>query len=196
MQVNQKYQLLKDETIEVFGKKLFRIQALVNIGSSVEVGDKGGFIEKEENLSADGDAWVYGDARVYGDAQVYGNAQVCGDARVCGNAQVYGNARVYGDAQVYGDARVCGDAQVCGEYSMLIVSNIGSVQRTTTFFVCADLKIRVSCGCFFGDLAAFRAKVRETHKDTKHAQTYLAAADFAESVLVLPEKTTQEDSEK
>ena len=157
--MNKKYKLLEDETIEVFGKTLFRIQALVDIGDDVKPGDKGGYIEKEENLSHNGNAWVYD------------------------KACVYDKARIYGEARIY------------GAYSMFTVSNIGSVQRTTTFFVCADRLIRVSCGCFFGDLDAFRAKVRETHKDTKHAQAYLAAADFAESVLVIPDSKKEEASD-
>ena len=47
-------------------------------------GSLGGWIEKESNLSQDGDAQVYGDALVYGDARVYGDALVCGDALVYG----------------------------------------------------------------------------------------------------------------
>ena len=65
----------------------------------------------------------------------------------------------------------------------MTISNMGSVQHTTTFFVCEDGKIRVRCGCFYGDLEAFRNKVRETHTDTKHAKAYLAAADFVEATL-------------
>lgn len=88
------------------------------------------------------------------------------------------------NAEVYGNARVSGDARVYGAYKIMTISNMGSVQRTTTFFACKDGKIRVCCGCFFGDLDQFRTKVKETHKDTKHAQAYLAAADFVESVLI------------
>lgn len=80
----------------------------------VERGDLGGFIETEENLSQDYNAWVYGNACVYGDARVLGRAQVLGDARVYGNAQVYGSARVSGNALVSGNARVYEDAQVYG----------------------------------------------------------------------------------
>jgi carbonic anhydrase/acetyltransferase-like protein (isoleucine patch superfamily) len=121
----KKYKLT-NETIEHFGKTLYRIKALKSFGI-VKKGELGGFIEKESNLSQDGDAWVYekalvcGDAQVHGnalvcgDAQVYGNAQVCGDARVYGNAQVYENAQVYGDAQVWGDAQVHGNALVWGD---------------------------------------------------------------------------------
>lgn len=57
----------------VFGRKIFRIKALVSFGN-IEAGELGGYVEKEENLSQHGDAWVYGDARVCGDARVYGDA--------------------------------------------------------------------------------------------------------------------------
>ena len=116
----KKFELTAEFVTNVFGKKLFRIKALVAFGN-VEKGELGGFIEKEDNLSHDGDAWVYGNAQVSGDAQVYGNALVSGNARVYGNAwvfgnaQVFGNARVYGNAQVSGDARVYGNAQVSGD---------------------------------------------------------------------------------
>ena len=75
-----KYKLTK-ECKEEWGVKLFRIEALMDFGD-VEKGNKGGFVEKEENLSQENDAWVSGDAQVYGDAQVSGDAWVYGDARV------------------------------------------------------------------------------------------------------------------
>ena len=79
--MNTKFELLVDDTIQVFGRKLFRVKAKINSGT-VEAGELGGYIEKEENLSENGDAWVSGDAMVYGDAWVYGNARVYGDAEV------------------------------------------------------------------------------------------------------------------
>ena len=108
-----KYKLTKI-TKEWCGIRFYQIEALKDFNIVVK-GEKGGWVEKEDNLSQDGDAWVYGDARVYGDAQVYGYARVSDNAQVSGNAWVYGNARVYGDAWVYGDARVYGDAQVYGD---------------------------------------------------------------------------------
>lgn len=92
----KKYELTTNTKMR-FGRKLFQIKALVSFGDVV-AGDLGGYIEKEENLSHDGDAWVYGDAEVYGDARVSGDAWVFGDARVYGNAWVSGDARVSGDA--------------------------------------------------------------------------------------------------
>ena len=70
----KKFELTNDTKI-VFGKKLFRIKALVSFGN-VKAGELGGYVEKEENLSHDGNAWVYDDAWVYGDARVYDDAWV------------------------------------------------------------------------------------------------------------------------
>lgn len=75
----KKFELTAEFVTNVFGKKLFRIKALVAFGN-VEKGELGGFIEKEDNLSHDGDAWVFGNARVSGNARVYDDAQVSGDA--------------------------------------------------------------------------------------------------------------------
>ena len=63
----KKFELTAEFVTNVFGKKLFRIKALIAFGN-VEKGELGGFIEKEDNLSHSGDAWVYGDAQVYGNA--------------------------------------------------------------------------------------------------------------------------------
>ena len=65
----RKYRLT-EETITVFGRTLYRIQATENIPSRyVDKGDLGGFIEKEANLS--GNAWVFGNAEVSGNAWVF-----------------------------------------------------------------------------------------------------------------------------
>ena len=70
----KKYELTS-EYIEVFGRKLFRIKALIAFGS-IEVGELGGYVETENNLSQSGNAWVYGDARVSDNAWVYGDADI------------------------------------------------------------------------------------------------------------------------
>ena len=69
----KKYELT-NETIELLGRKLYRMRALKDF-FGVTAGDLGGYIEKEENLSQDGLCWVYGNAEVWGDACVYGNAK-------------------------------------------------------------------------------------------------------------------------
>ena len=132
------------------------------------------------NARVYGDAQVSGDALVYGNARVYGNAWVYGNALVCGNARVCSNARVYGNALVCGDALVCGNARVCSDEDYAYAHGFGSVNRTTTFFRLKDGGVGVRCGCFYGTLAQFRDKIRETHGETKKAQEYLMLADLME----------------
>ena len=110
----KKFELTTEFITNAFGKKLFRIKALVEFGD-VKAGELGGYVEKEENVSQDGNAWVSGDARVYGNAWVHGNAKVYDDAWVSDNAKVFDNAEVYGNARVSGDARVSGNARVSGD---------------------------------------------------------------------------------
>lgn len=57
----KKFELTAEFVTNVFGKKLFRIKALIAF-SNVKKGELGGFIEKEDNLSHSGDAWVYDNA--------------------------------------------------------------------------------------------------------------------------------------
>ena len=191
----KKFKLTSEFIVDISGVKLFRIKALIEFGN-VKAGDLGGYIEKEENLSHMGNAWVSGnaqvsgDAQVFGDARVSGNAQVSGDAQVFGDAQVSGDARVFGDAQVFGNARVSGnawvsgnaqvsgDARVFGDKDYAYAHGFGSCNRTTTFFRLKDGDVGVRCGCFYGTLAQFRDNVCETHGETKKAQEYLMLADL------------------
>lgn len=69
----KKFELTSETKINIFGKKLFRIKALISFGN-VEAGETGGWVEKEENVNQSGDAWVSGNAMVYGNAEVSGNA--------------------------------------------------------------------------------------------------------------------------
>ena len=173
----KKYEFTGEVKVK-FGVTLKRIKALIDFGI-VKKDDLGGFIEKEENLSHENNAWVSGNAEVSGNARVYG------DARVYGNARVYGDARVYGNARVYGDAWVSGNARVSGNADYVLIGRIGSRFGFTTFFRNKNNEIYVSCGCFLGTLAKFRKKVKETHgTDTKYAKVYQAAADLAEMQIL------------
>ena len=192
----KKFELTTEFITNALGKKLFRIKALVEFGS-VKAGELGGYAEKEENISQDGNAWVSDDACVYGDAKIFGNAWVSddacvyGDAKVFGNAWVYGDACVYGDAKVsdnaevsgdacvYGDAKVSDNAEVSGDADYALVKGFGTEFRCTTFYRDKNKKIMVNCGCFHGDLEAFRKQVKET-RSGKIAKEYLMIADLME----------------
>ena len=114
-QVNRKYEFVEGDTINIDGAALNRIRAVKDF-HGVNKGDLGGYIEKEENLSHEGDCWVGDRAKVYGDSRVYEDALVCGEAKVRGEAQVYGDAKVCCRAKVSQNAQLCGDIAVTDCY--------------------------------------------------------------------------------
>ena len=88
--MNNKYEFT-GVNIDFWGKKLFQIRAKRSFWS-VNKWDLGGYIEKEKNLSASDNSWVFGNARVYDNARAFGDAWVSGNAWVSDNAWVYSNA--------------------------------------------------------------------------------------------------------
>jgi len=121
MNKGKKYKILKKVTVlHIRGRKLYRIQALKDFGI-VKKGDIGGWIEKESNLSQEGDCWIYNNAIVCESAKVFDNAEVRDSAVVCEAAEVFdnsyviGNSFVSGGSKIYGNALVKGKAFVSGE---------------------------------------------------------------------------------
>lgn len=121
-EIEKKYEFT-GETMEVAdGVVLHRIRAIRNFGlvnfKLIRIGDIGGWIEKEENLSHSGLAWVddnscvFDNARVEDDALVKDIAWVRENARVFGNSWVGDNTWVGGDAWVSDNARVEGDTGI------------------------------------------------------------------------------------
>lgn len=191
----KKYKLLDSDTKVFFGRTLFRIQALNSFGD-VQEGDLGGYIEKEKNLSHDGNAWVYNNAQVFDEARVWGNAQVFDEAWVWGNAKIFGNVQIYGDARVYGDAHISEDARIYGsatisgnayvcdnayvggnswvfsDADILYIKGIGSAYPCITVCMTRDRKLFVMRQPFFGTLSEFETEVKKTYSDSKNAREY------------------------
>ena len=132
----KKYELT-NETIKVvglMGHTLYRIRALYDF-NDVKQGDLGGFVESEDNLSHEGNCWVYDDAKVYNIAKIFGNAvvfqnaEVFDNAQVFGSARVYGNARIFGDGWIYDDARIFGNALVYGNARIFENTEVAGISR-------------------------------------------------------------------
>lgn len=186
---------LTEETFQFGVHTLYRIEC-VTAFADVKVGDKGGWIESEANLSQYGGAWVYGDAlvcdnaEVYGDAEVYdnaevsGNAWVYGNAKVCGHAWVRDNAKVCGHAKVWDNAKVCGyaevygNAKVYGHADYIVFKNWWSSGRYFTW-TRSNNKWRV--GCFYGTGEELIAKA---YKDSEvSGREYKRVVDYVNSIL-------------
>ena len=180
LEIEMKYEVLKDEFIELNGRKLYRIKALKNF-CHIEKGEVGGYIESEQNLSQKGGAWVSGNAWVSGDAQVYGGARVYGDAQVYGDAWVSDNARVHGDARVYGNALVSDNAQVSNRHSVVWFSNVGTENGTLTVY-CGKNGLIATRGCFIGSVEEFLAKPAKVHGE-KTKREYELLIEVARSRL-------------
>jgi len=59
----------------------------------------------------------------------------------------------------------------------------GGVNRTTIVYLFDDKSDpEIRCGCFTGDLAQFRAKIKETHGGAFHEREYNAMADHIEAI--------------
>jgi len=92
--VSKKYELT-DTVLVVDGHTLHRIRALRPF-ACVSRENSGGFIESEDNLSHDGNCWIYGNTRVFGHARVSGDARIYHYVSICGNAHILGGVRLFG----------------------------------------------------------------------------------------------------
>lgn len=156
---------LTDETITTEGGVLLhRIECVCSFGN-VKSGDKGGWVQNENNLSQNGNAWVSGNARVYGNAEVYDNAWVSG------NAEVFGNALVHGDARVYGDAIISNS----NDY--MVFKNNWSSGRYFTWTSSNDMW---KVGCFYG---TGKELIEKAYKDSKlSGDCYKAYVELVEKL--------------
>lgn len=88
----------------------------------IKTGQLGGWIEKEKNLSQEGNAWVDQGAVVFGDAIIEGNAWVGGKkTAICGEVIVRDEAKVFSDdmdideshrTDVEGSITICGLSKI------------------------------------------------------------------------------------
>lgn len=184
----KKYKLTS-ETTGCDGFILYRIEALMDF-SDVKTGDKGGFVQSENNLSQLGNAWVYGNAKVCGKAEVCGNAKVFDYAEVYDNAEVYGDAGVYGnafvcdyvkvrgDADVYGKAEVRGDAKVYKNSDYIVFKNWWSSGR---FFTWTRSNKMWKVGCFYGNCEEL---IKKAYADSEESgREYERVVKYVESIL-------------
>ncbi len=145
-----KYKMIPEK---VEGVDLFRIVALKDFGD-VKSGDMGGLIENEENLSHDGNCWVYDNAvvldraRVEDNASVKENAVVMSDARITGSsdvcccAVVYDRAVIMDNAGVGGCSRVSGKAIISGNAQVFDTARIrGNALVSGAAVVCSNTTV-------------------------------------------------------
>ena len=139
---------------------------------TLKKGDKGGFIEKECNLSQSGDCWVYDNAKVYNNAKVFDYADIYG------NAKVYHYAMVYGNARVFGNAEICGKAEIANDLDYIVFKNWWSSGR---YFTWTRSNNMWKVGCFYG---TSNELIEKAYRDSNESgKEYEKIVKYIESIL-------------
>lgn len=146
--MGKKYRMLEEESIVIDGHKLYRIESLRNF-DDVKIGDKGGFIESEMNLSHSGFCWIYDETVAFERARVRGGAKLRRTAFVRGFAEISQKAVLTDSAVAFGHAKISGCAKLsenayAGQsaviYGQAAISGAAIISEAA--LVCGDAEVR------------------------------------------------------
>lgn len=158
----KKYELT-DETRVWEGRTLHRIRALIELeldtGETVKPGDLGGWVESEQNLAQQSNAWVSDEAIVCDAARCYESAWVGNHAIVSEYASVFGAAWVSQNAQCSGHASISDNAwlreNAKAHEFVVVAGNVwvrGDSEVLGHAKIVGDLKIRSAVVCGFTEI--------------------------------------------
>lgn len=120
--MNDKKYKLTDITTEFEGRTLYRIRALKSF-SDVKVGDLGGWVSSENNLSQYDNCWVYDNAmcmdnsRMFDNSKMYYNAIMYDDSRMYDYSEMHDNAKMFNNAKMFDRSKMFGHSEMhdCSE---------------------------------------------------------------------------------
>lgn len=124
------------------GRKLYRIKALKNF-YDVKKGDLGGWVSGENNLSQEGDCWIYNEAKcmdsskIYDDGRMYDNSKMYGNSTMYENTIIYGNSAMYDHSIMRGYSIMYGNSRMFGHSTMRDYSKMyeNSVMRGVSMMI-------------------------------------------------------------
>jgi len=148
----------------------------------------------EDDAEVYGKASIADNAKVFGHAEIWGTTKVHGYAKVRDYAKVRGASCIeesaiiddhayIEDANIGGDVKIGGDAQISNitisgvrakildnanishEYDYMCFTNVGSRKDTLTAYRTKHNGVRITVGCFFGDLDEFRKDLTKKNSD-------------------------------
>lgn len=119
---SKKYEFVEQALFQVGNEQvtLYRIQALRQLNpyrkkDYVQIGDLGGWVESEANLSHEGQCWIDDNSIVLKNGLVKDNAYICGTSIVNDHAVVCDNALIAEHSYVADDVIICDYASVAFE---------------------------------------------------------------------------------
>ena len=108
-----------------------RIRALRDIPAvGVKMGDLGGFVESEKNLSQCGNCWIFdsaiamdnawvtGNAQMHGHSQMFDNAKLWDYSQMWDNSQMFGSSLMWDNSQMFDDSQMWGSSRMSGNSKM------------------------------------------------------------------------------
>ena len=135
---DKKYKLLTDKPLEIHNgdnvEVYYQIQALRDFGD-VKAGDLGGFIEREECLSHDGDCWVADKSFVSYNARVSGDAYVGSHCTILDNSSITSKAYLDGMVTTKGNTIIGGKVKVI-DGKLIVDGNVDVFGDLTVIGVC------------------------------------------------------------
>ena len=140
------------EHAEIYGKAIIGGEAIVR-----------GTAEVLGKARVDGFAKIKGNARVKGKSTIGDYAYIDDDAEIC-DAEIKGYVRVESNAlikdiEITNNAKFKNDAYVKNAYDYICFDNVGSRKDTLTAYRTKHEGVRITIGCFFGDLDEFKKDV-------------------------------------
>ena len=125
---NKKYEIT-DITMEFGIKTLYRIRALKDF-SDVKKGDLGGWVSSEDNLSQEGNCWIYNEAKCMDNAKMYNNSTMHdysemydysimrGDSEMHSYTEMHDYAIMYSCSKMYGCSEMYDSSTMHGNSTM------------------------------------------------------------------------------
>ena len=117
---SRKYELT-NITMKFKERTLYRIRALKDF-SNVKKGDLGGWVSSENNLSQEGDCWIYDEAKCMDNARMYDNSTMHDYSKMYdysimrGNSEMYGHSEMFNYSEMY-DYSIMHDNSIMYDYS-------------------------------------------------------------------------------
>ena len=109
-----KYKILYDQKEEIYDNVfIYRIQALKDF-DDVKAGDIGGYVQSENNLSQEGNCWIYNNAIAYNNSSVIDNAKIRNNVILSDNAIVMNESDIKDAAYIFGNSHIMGKSQISG----------------------------------------------------------------------------------
>ena len=138
----------------------------------IKKGEKGGLIEKEENLSQEGNCWIYKRARVFGDAVISGDAVIF-DGCVSGNAKVLGKVRVGGKVRISENVKL---------WSTLYIYINASIENNKDYVMLTTKKRKI---VVFSTERTYLSKILSEMKDNDNIAVTTTALDYINNIQTI-----------